>query len=543
MAVYTIYANVDAQNIAIDLGDVQLVSGSNDIYQVSFTFSDEWDSFTKKVVFYTEWKKSIIEILLSGTNIVTIPTRSLANTGFLMIGVYGTGTNNEKFPTVWSQKIHIYEGTCQGYENPPAPDPEVYEEILAAMAGKTDVSAFDDTMEGIFKSIFNYHDNKPYLTRTAPENIRTLLTESLVGGSFAWNQLVDTGTTAVTVASGHKYFAKINGVESIGESDGTPIVVDGSQGDQLHDLTMMFRKDTADYIYSLESAEAGSGIAWLRSYGFFTKSSYPYDVGSVQSVHTINHNGYNLAPIDLRGVQRLDGNNLYYTGDVYESNGTVTRKYAVVDLGTLNYSYYPADSTHVVNQFRTTLSNRLVGTAGQGVIFVCGGGYTYNNTGTTAYIYANCGHMMCMAQATNNYIWFANNNYSSAAGFKAAMSGVYLVYPLKPENETTETAEPFAAIQTVPETEYYTDNRDVPIPVGHESTYLVATPDTPTADGTYTLTCTVTDGVPSYEWQGSGTAQTLNLERPALNLGAVQPVDINTETETESAEEGDEDAE
>lgn len=144
MAVYQISANVNAQNIAIDLGDVQLVSGSDNVYQVEFEFSDEWTSFTKKVVFYTEWKRSIIEVLLSGTNIVTIPTRSLANSGFLMIGVYGTGTNDEKLPTVWSQKIHIYEGTCQGYENPAAPDPDVYDEILAAMAGKQDILTFDN---------------------------------------------------------------------------------------------------------------------------------------------------------------------------------------------------------------------------------------------------------------------------------------------------------------------------------------------------------------------------------------------------------------
>ena len=47
---------------------------------------------------------------------------------------------------------------------------------------------------------------------------------------------------------------------------------------------------------------------------------------------------YTLDDIDLRGILKLDGNNnLYYDGDTYESNGSVTRKYKEIDLSEQNW--------------------------------------------------------------------------------------------------------------------------------------------------------------------------------------------------------------
>lgn len=43
----------------------------------------------------------------------------------------------------------------------------------------------------------------------------------------------------------------------------------------------------------------------------------------------------------LRGIPKLDSNNkLYFDGDTYDADGTVTRKYDVVDLGTLTWGIY-----------------------------------------------------------------------------------------------------------------------------------------------------------------------------------------------------------
>lgn len=52
------------------------------------------------------------------------------------------------------------------------------------------------------------------------------------------------------------------------------------------DITQMLGSTIADYIYGLETATAGSGLAWLKAHGFFTNSYYAYDAGSLQSVQT-----------------------------------------------------------------------------------------------------------------------------------------------------------------------------------------------------------------------------------------------------------------
>lgn len=55
------------------------------------------------------------------------------------------------------------------------------------------------------------------------------------------------------------------------------------------DLTAKFGSTIADYVYSLEQATAGSGIAWLKSYGFFTEPYYEYDSGTLKSVTPTAH--------------------------------------------------------------------------------------------------------------------------------------------------------------------------------------------------------------------------------------------------------------
>lgn len=52
------------------------------------------------------------------------------------------------------------------------------------------------------------------------------------------------------------------------------------------DLTQYFGASIADKAYTMEQTTAGSGIAWLKSYGFFTESYYPYNAGSLESVQT-----------------------------------------------------------------------------------------------------------------------------------------------------------------------------------------------------------------------------------------------------------------
>ena len=200
--------------------------------------------------------------------------------------------------------------------------------------------------------------------------------------------------------------------------------------------------------------------------------------------------------LELRGIPKLDAdNNLVYDGDVYESTGNVARKYGIVDLGTLTWTYYASYSSMVAP---------------------VNGKYPYSDSYFRG--------LLCDKYPVSNYWWTsgdkpdktisngANTNicvkdsaYTDAATFETAMSGVYLVYELA--TPTTEEADPYTVPQIVdPDgTEEYVSTSIVP--VGHESRYpldiagrLDKILTMPTANGTYTLRATVNNGAVTYAW-------------------------------------------
>lgn len=384
-------------------------------------------------------------------------------------------------------------------------------------------------------------------------------------------QSVDIGFAYVNnVIENHVYFISI---KFLGVN---PSVVNGLITDNvmISDLTQAFGTSIADYAYTLEQATAGSGIAWLKSHGFFTKDYYPYNTGELISVKTsgkkvvgfnqwdeecesgyinldtgenqsdsskiraknyirvlpntvyykkspypfwncyydenknfigygnspvnttfttpanchyirfafetaygttymydtcINisktegtpKNGdyvpyeektYDISNIDLRGIPKLVNNELVYDGDTYESNGSVTRKYGIVDLGDLNWTN---DSGN--NRYYAALS----------------GAKTPPNNDSVANIIAE------------KYIVADNNSLynGSAVGIALATNGNLYAYRVSeaPTGElvyelatpTTETTDPYTNPQICDKdgTEEFIDNRTVPIPVGHNSTY------------------------------------------------------------------------
>ena len=144
---------------------------------------------------------------------------------------------------------------------------------------------------------------------------------------------------------------------------------------------------------------------------------------------------YPMADIDLRGIVKLDEEGeLYYDGDEYTPDGTVTRKYGIVDLGTLGW---------VTDQygFRTSVSRKTHLKNNSVPTTIIGANYTFNYNLGDDKTYSES------SNASNTNVWIKDSSYSDAASFKAAMSGVYLVYELK--NPTTETADPFANVQVI----------------------------------------------------------------------------------------------
>lgn len=196
-------------------------------------------------------------------------------------------------------------------------------------------------------------------------------------------------------------------------------------------------------------------VAFRTSYGYTTPQ---IEFGSQSTAFSeYESKTYNFSATELRGIPKLVNNALTYDGDVRESDGTLTRKYGIVDLGSLDYTkmneglWYCSDGItigSVVGLLCSIYATQIVNSWGQ-----------LNNK--------------CIARhPTAQYVFtIRDDSYTDATTFKTAMSGVYLIYELA--TPTTESVAPFdnPQISAVGGTEEFIDTRDYPVPIGHQSVY------------------------------------------------------------------------
>ena len=183
--------------------------------------------------------------------------------------------------------------------------------------------------------------------------------------------------------------------------------------------------------------------------------------------------------LTLRGVPKLDANNdLYYDGDVYESDGAVTRKYGIVDLGTLEWSW---QSTWEAWYSVLPLAKRPDN------IFIA------FNAISGKYISSSQASMIDNHSMTENVCKTSGSDVVVVRnGSNETKPSGHLVYELA--TATTESAEPYQETQVCDDfgTEEFVDSRDVPVPVGYTALYqsnlrakLEMAPDSPDGNGDY----------------------------------------------------------
>lgn len=205
---------------------------------------------------------------------------------------------------------------------------------------------------------------------------------------------------------------------------------------------------------------------------------------------------YSNDDIELIGIPHIDAQgNLYYEGDVYRPDGTVERKLGIVDLGSLTWAKEEVNQGY---RFRTAQWAKLPNaiTSGHTEEVACPK-YIYNKASVGQ---NNINGVFCVYDGIP---FVRDDSYTDTATFKTAMSGVYLIYEL--ETPTTDSATPYPETQQVDNwgTEERIDNREVPIPVGHETEYLTdlkskleILPNLQHNDGTYIVN--VASGVGEY---------------------------------------------
>jgi hypothetical protein len=185
--------------------------------------------------------------------------------------------------------------------------------------------------------------------------------------------------------------------------------------------------------------------------------------------------------LTFRGIPKVDASgNLYYDGDEYLPDGTVNRRYGIVDLGTLNW---------VASNSRYNTNTPIPGAVGVTTDLKCVK-YIPDMGASTRTVDKS----VCITNQGYIYIYDTTQS-EDANAFKTAMSGVYLLYPLA--TPTTETALPYQETQIVDDfgtEEFVLADTAFPVPVGHETYYqnnlrakLEMSPDSPDGDGLYVV--------------------------------------------------------
>ena len=500
---------------------------------------------------------------------------------------------------------------------------------ISANGTSTGETAFFLSPDGTNKGNTTYKKDHVYLLKGCPTGgagTKYYLSWSLSGDDIGSGNVKK---ATADVNSGYVYIRVRTGVE-VSNLVFVP---------QLFDLTQMFGSAVADYIYNLEQANAGAGVALFRSW--FPDGYYEYNAGELLSVeglsahemvgfnqwdeeweirgsasyrrlgsknkipvipgaqyffnapvnpaygityyksdgvtrtgtiwynkgiitmppdafymmfdmdstygfvykhdicislaHNNSRNGEyepyekHSYPLDssviLRGIPKVGANGVYWDGDRYLPDGTVERRYGVVDLGTL--TWHKSSSGY----FAGTLTGAYINNSA--ITALCSNyetikGSKFNSalSGTKPYAcvssYHDSSHLICVFDSA-----YSSN---TATEFKAAMSGVYLIYELA--TPTTETAQPYHSTQWVSDwgTEEFVSTSIVP--VGHETRYpanlrdklqhlpdaasgngsylitqtdgqmvLTPFPAPPSTAGNYVLKATVTGGVATYTWE------------------------------------------
>lgn len=169
------------------------------------------------------------------------------------------------------------------------------------------------------------------------------------------------------------------------------------------------------------------------------------------------HHTYPITELELRGIPKLVDGELKFDGDTRKADGSVSRKYILVDLGTLNYGEY--GSTDSVTQYYTTGLDSIVAYSALGI--------------SSKFVYDSEKNPWTMAVASmgqgRTYFRTSKDYYASTTAFKTAMSGVYAVFERM--SAVTETADPFTDPQEVSiyGTEEFVSSNGVP--VGNKTTY------------------------------------------------------------------------
>ncbi len=323
----------------------------------------------------------------------------------------------------------------------------------------------------LFKSLFP-DDYYPYSAPTikSVEGVSARVTT----GFNQWDEELELGTYSSAYGSPMSSSTRMRTVNPIRILPGVTYYAKSSKtlGLRFYDANGAFCGESANTTVINARFTTPNNAHYLR---FTVVDTTVYNHDICINISDTNKNGLyepyeeRRYPLDssltLLGIPKLLNDEIYFDGDTYTPDGTVTRKYDVVDLGTLNWSVYSNDDTgHSFFAYTPSDCKRCSEA-------------TVANDICVNYVVTNFMNITqwkakdkSMCQVSLRRIIIRDTFYADAATFKTAMSGVMLVYEV--EDPITKRATPYTALQFTDAAgteEYVTTGL---VPVGHSTRYL-----------------------------------------------------------------------
>ena len=226
---------------------------------------------------------------------------------------------------------------------------------------------------------------------------------------------------------------------------------------------------------------------------------YPMLRESGKSDEFVPYNG-NSIPLDsskdFRGLYKLVDGELRADGDIYEADGSVTRNYKNVTLE-------QSDWTYSDGYWASVVINDIEANTGATVPNIICNAFEVKS-GRDIVVGTNNG----IGQSSAKRLLCRNGSSSTAPNINV----VDKLDASTSENATSYVNPRIVDADGTEEFVYYKvsqGTRDVAIPVGHESDFYdytngaITIPDLPFSDGTYTLSVTMNNGTPTFDWKSN----------------------------------------
>ena len=410
-------------------------------------------------------------------------TRVFANAWSTVANTWKLNTSLRQAVSDSRSPIYFYSTNTGGYQDVKVKDPMIID--LTEMLGST-VAEYIFT-NGRFDVLLKLglYQYRPYTATPSLESVSGLQSHKLTGFNL-WDEDWETGSLVNGLP--------VSDSSRIRSKNFSPCFPNTAYNRYSHSglVINIFWYDANENFLSYIGASAGQAVTSPQDAHYFKictttayGGTYRHDI-CVNLSDPARNGTYEpyteyTYPLDssltLRGVAVTDADgNIKFDGDEYAPDGTVTRRYGIVDLGTLTYS----KSSIVTNGF--------VAVSGMPTDFpnapstqavpkwVNGKGYTAVSNASLesdsvdkAMGWRISGSNKGVIIKDSTYASYYSNN--DMVSFKSAMSGVYLVY--EKTTPTTETATPYDALQIcdpLGTEEYLTTGI---VPVGHVTKYPV----------------------------------------------------------------------